>query len=40
MSPRRVLPLLVLLALAAGAPSAHAAKGLEIGVQDDWLFPL
>jgi hypothetical protein len=35
MSIRRLAPLLLLLALGAAAPSAQAAKGLEIGVQDD-----
>jgi hypothetical protein len=38
MSLRRLLPLLVLLGLAVAAPSAQAAKGLEIGVQDDGHF--
>lgn len=38
MRLRRLLPLLVLLSLAALAPSAQAAKGLEIGVQDDGQF--
>jgi hypothetical protein len=38
MIVRRLLPLLVLLGLAAAAPSAQAAKGLEIGVQDDGQF--
>ena len=38
MSLRRLLPLLVVLGLTATAPSAQAAKGLEIGVQDDGLF--
>jgi hypothetical protein len=35
MTLRRLIPFLLLVALGAAAPSAHAAKGLEIGVQDD-----
>src|SRR5688572_5160377 len=38
MSLRRLLPLLVLVGLAVAAPCAQAAKGLEMGVQDDGHF--
>ncbi len=38
MSRRLLVPLVALVAMAAAAPSAHAAKGMEVALQDDPVF--